>query len=174
MMSSLTSCLPERSVRTCISFAGSLGFAIASYRGMMADNSHMFGAERADVAKAFGVRLRMAARQQEKSQRSIAEALDVSTATVNAWFTGKSLPSAQHLRELAGELGVTVEYLQAADGLATTAGPQSPEYLRVYRELMEFDSSSDPAAKQTKLDEIAEYIRYIRSRKARRGGTSKK
>ena len=49
------------------------------------------------------------------SQADVARAMQVSTATVSYWETGKNLPSSRKLRQLAELFGCTIDELLTPD-----------------------------------------------------------
>lgn len=63
-------------------------------------------------------------------QKELAEKIGVTALTISSWETGRRRPSAQHIRALAGELGVSVKELlfvlnstKMARDVATAARP---------------------------------------------------
>lgn len=118
------------------------------------------------AARHFGTALRRALGFRELSQSDISRGLDVSRATVSAWCAGTSMPSSENLNRLAELLEVRPSYLLSAPEAAGLLF-RSPEYMRVYQELRELDQG-DPEERKDQLDDVAEYIRFIRNRKPRR------
>jgi transcriptional regulator with XRE-family HTH domain len=59
----------------------------------------------------FNERLRTVMRETQTSQYRLQRELHFSSATTNAWLSGKSIPSVEHIIQLADFMDVSVDYL---------------------------------------------------------------
>jgi len=118
------------------------------------------------VRDRFASRLNRVLAFQQRKQVQVASVLNVSRAAVSAWCAGDALPTPDNLEKLAEWLGVTTEYLLGLDRADTELRQDSraADYLTVYHELMELEAI-DPDERRRRLEDIAEFIRYVKNRR---------
>ena len=114
-------------------------------------------------AEAFGRTLRYVMEREEVRQIDISNALGVARATVSGWYNGEIVPSRKNVERLASRLKVNPEYLLGTDPTGSMPVDRSPEFLRVYGQLLELERLPAKVRKE-RLDDVVEFVKYVRNR----------
>lgn len=86
---------------------------------------------------AFGDKLRETLEQRELLQVDFAKKMNVSKSSLNSYINNHQLPNILLVRDMARELGVSVDYLldYQANSESVTVSPREAELVRDFREL---------------------------------------
>jgi transcriptional regulator with XRE-family HTH domain len=112
----------------------------------------------------FAERLGRVLEYQNLSQAELARQLNVSRATVHAWCTGSAQPLLGRFEELADVLGVRKAYLLGEEDRPVRI---PADYKRMHHTLLS-ESGIDKRQRQKSLDELSNYLCYLRSRTRRK------
>lgn len=116
----------------------------------------------------FAERLGRVLEYQDLSQAELARQLGVSRATVHAWCTGSAQPLLGRFEELADVLGVRKAWLLGEDE-QTVRIPA--DYRRMHHALLS-QGGIEKRQRQKSLDELSDYLSYLRSRTRRKARDS--
>lgn len=115
----------------------------------------------------FAKRLERVMRYQKLSQGKLARLVGVSRNTINGWCTGSTEPLLTRIDQLSDALGVRRAYLLGEDH----GNVELPaEFMRLHRRA---PAGPDRDVAREKLEEFAEYLRYLQNRTKRNRTTRK-
>jgi transcriptional regulator with XRE-family HTH domain len=103
----------------------------------------------------IGVHIRQFRGLRRMSQEQVAQSLDVRTATVSDWETGKTTPTEANVAAIAGVLGLTVEDLRRGPDTRGMAREPQPE---PYGPSANHGGDSAPVALPTRLEIMAKEL----------------